>query len=149
MLFKTRLFDEILVTFVALVRERDSVRVLLMLKPPAAGGEGGAADRAQGSPLLGLICRRGTFCWHPCILRGQHILSWKRIRITQFLVPFNSNLTGFFLQTILCFWSPFSVLNSILQNLHGSTLMCSNLCLKWFNRSSDGRSMSFHFAGLH
>ena len=80
MLFKTRLFDEILVTFVALVRERDSVRVLLMLKPPAAGGEGGAANRAQGSPLLGLICGRGTFCWHPCILRGQHILSWKRIR---------------------------------------------------------------------
>ena len=89
MLLKTRLLDEILVTFVALVRERDSVRVLLMLKPPAAGGEGGAADRAQGSPLLGLICCRGTFCWHPCILRGQHILSWKRIRIMQFLAATN------------------------------------------------------------
>ena len=83
MLLKSRLFDEILVTFVALVRERDSVRVLLMLKPPAAGGEGGAADRAQGSPLFGLICCRGTFCWHPCILRGQHILPLERIRFKQ------------------------------------------------------------------
>ena len=89
MFFKTRLLHEILVAFVALVRERDSVRVLLMLKPPAAGGEGGAADRAQGSPLLGLICGRGTVCWHPCILRGQHILSLKRIRIMQFLAATN------------------------------------------------------------
>ena len=89
MFLKSRLFDEILVAFVTLVRERNSMRVLLMLKPPAAGGEGGAADRAQGSPLLELICCRGIFCWHPCILRGQHLLSLNRIRIMEFLVAAN------------------------------------------------------------
>ena len=107
MLLKSSLFDEILITFVTLVRERDSVRVLLMLKPPAAGGEGGAANRAQGSPLLGLICGRGTFCRHPCILRGQHILSLKKeLGSCSFLFPLIVTLPDSFCKPSCAFGVP-------------------------------------------
>ena len=70
-----RLLYEVLVAFVALERERDAVRVLLMVKSPAAGGESGATDFAQGTPLLGLISSRIVFGWHPCILGELHVLS--------------------------------------------------------------------------
>ena len=74
---QSRLLHEILIAFVALEGEWDAMRVFLMVKSPAAGGEGGAADLAQGSPLLGLISR--IFSWHPCILRQHRVLPFERM----------------------------------------------------------------------
>lgn len=140
-----RLLDILLVAFVALKRERDAVLELLVVQSPAAGGEGGAANFAQGSPLLGLISRGGVF-WQPCKLRLLHVLSFEVIDENDDMLETSSSLrifrpqkngrilTGFFLQIILCFLRPLSVLNSMLQNLHGSTLICTSLCLKWFNK---------------